>query len=311
MRVLLPLTLVGMLLLAGCSSEGDDTNAPPLNVSPDKGGIRGLVVDQSITPLAGATVELSGGPDAGKTATSGPNGLFNFTDLAPGDYFVSASKAGYKGSQLSTTVVAGQAEPPIVKVLLERLTTAAPYLDHFKLDGYYDCAYGIVFQTDACDWAYRTVWDEYNHSAPPPAPKPLPAPRTVQTSINTQYIDITEDSWTIIQEAFWDHDTVTRMMISLDETPIDNACDCSPSYMNVVMESPTYSRLELLTEEGTTQAPAGTTAAARGFIPFADIDPTTSQVATNLQFVIITSVFHNYVPAEGWTFETRANFPIE
>lgn len=302
--------VVSCLVLAGCSGGGDDAGAVGDGGDPLTGSIQGIVVDQTVAPIEGANVTLTGGPDAGKATRTTAGGLFNLSGLQPGDHFVSVNKPGYRGAQTTVAVVAGEDDPQMARVLLERLTLATPYLDHYKLEGYYDCAYGIVFQTDACDWGYRTVWDEYNHSAPDPLPRPLPLPRTVQRSINTQYIDVPSDTWTIVQEAFWTHETVTRMMISLDETPIDNACDCSPSYMNVVQPSPTFDRLELLGDDGTVAEPAGTTAAARGFIPFAEVDPTTSQAATNLQFVIMTSLFHNYVPDPDWTFETRENYPV-
>lgn len=325
MRKLLPMSLVVALLLAGCATGGDNGGAPPLNVDPDKGGIRGLVVDQAVTPLGGATVTLTGGPDAGKTTESGSDGLFNFTGLAPGDYFLIVSKPGYKGSQGSANVVAGDAQPPIVKILIERLATATPYVDHFKLDGFYSCTFALFFITDSCEFMYRTVWDGANETGNPP-----PAPRSLQEFSNTQYIDVTEDSFTIIQEAFWDDNAVPTFWIMIDETPIDNGCDCSPSYANRIGSFPLLNRLErfdalgaeneeFITDYGDPigEFPLGKTVASRGFIPFQDApliesaDPNTWGAAgVNFQFVVMTSIFHNYVPDAAWTFETRDNYPI-
>jgi hypothetical protein len=72
------------------------------------------------------------------------------------------------------------------------------------------------------------------------------------------------------------------------------------------MASPTYGRLETINDKtGESKAPAGERVAARGFIPFGS-----PQVASNLQFVVVTSLFHNYPAPEGWTFETKDQYPI-
>jgi hypothetical protein len=302
MRSALAAILLVATVLAGCSS-GDGGGGPPLRVDPDTGGIRGLVVDQGITPVVGATITLN----SGETTESGDDGAFNFTGLAPGDHFLSVTKAGFKAVQATANVVAGEAEPDIVKVLLERLTTATPYLDHFKLDGYYECAFsfgqpGDPVITDSCDFGYRTAWDEANSTGNKP-----PAPRTVQRSINTQFIDIPSDTFAIVQEAFWESETVPVMMILLSSTPIDNFCDCSETdYIDTTMASPTYARLDRYNATGEDKGfPVGQTVAARGFL-----DWETPSTAQNLQFTVLTTLFHNYVPDPDWTFETRDTFPV-
>lgn len=307
MRTTIVLAFLTTLTLAGCFG-GDDGGGPPLVVDDKTGGIRGLVVDQTIVPVAGATISLTGGPDAGKSAETGSDGVFNFTGLTPGDYFLTVSKLGFKGSQSTNTVVAGDADPPMVRMLLERIATATPNLDHFKLEGYYDCAFsygeeGNPFITDSCDFAYRTAWDGANETGNPP-----PAPRTVQKAINTQYIDIPQDTFTVVQEAFWDNENVPVMMILLSSTPINNACDCSDTdYIDVTMPNPTYARLERYDTDGTEDEgfPIGQHVAARGFLSWES-----TAVAQNLQFVVMTSLFYNYVPDPEWTFETKDNFPI-
>lgn len=306
MRFSLPALVVLLAVLAGCSGSPSNPladDAPGLDVTDSTGGIRGIVVDAAVMPVAGAEVTLSGGA----TATSGSGGLFNFTGLEPGTYVLSASKPGYTSYQTATEVVAGVSDPPIVKILLERLTSAQPYIDHFKLDGYYECGFSantpLFLITDTCDFAVRTAYDGVNETSGSPPPL---IPRNVQRGYNTQYIDLLPDTWTVIQEAFWNDETVPSLMILLSSTPIDNACDCSEDdYLDVAGGSPTYGRLDLLNEDGTTEEPAGFRVAARGFL-----DWETTQTAQNLEFVIITTLFHNYVPAEGWTFETKDQYPI-
>lgn len=325
MRAVLTVAFLVAMTLAGCSSGGDGGDDDVLPVDNDTGGIRGLVVDQAIAPVANAVISLTGGPDAGKTAETGADGRFNFTGLAPGEYFVSVAKLGYKGSQVAAPVVAGDAEPPLVKLLLERIATAQPYLDHFKLEGYYSCTFALFFITDSCEFGYRTAWDAANGTGNEP-----PVPRSVQNFRNTQYIDIPQDTFTIVQEGFWDEDVVPVFWIMIDETPIDNECDCSPSYGNRIGSGPLINRLERYDATGADNEnfttdyddpigifPVGKTVASRGFIPFQETpvgsdDPNRWQAtAVNFQFVVITSLFHNYVPDAQWTFETRDSFPIE
>ena len=307
MRGLLTVAVLVAATLAGCSSgEGDDGNVLP--VDNDTGAIRGLIVDSAITPVAGALITLTSGPDAGKTAESGVDGLFNFTGLAPGDYFVSVAKAGYKGSQAATTVVAGDPTPELVKLLLDRIATAQPYLDHFKLDGFYDCAFSFGSEqqaiiTDSCDFVYRTAWDEVNGTGNQP-----PVPRTAQKAINTQFIDITDDTFAVVQEAFWDNENVPVLMVTLSSTPIHNDCDCSDKdYLDVTMPNPTFGRKDRYDEKGEIKGfPTGETVASRGFLSW-----NSASTAQSFQFVVITSLFHNYVPDAEWTFEMRVNYPVE
>lgn len=302
MRFPLMAALVVAATLAGCSSGSSDEpggDAPGLDVTPSTGGIRGIVVDQSVVPVEGASVTLSGG----EATKSGPGGLFNFTGLSPGDYFLSVSKPGYLGVQASATVVAGVSDPPIVKVLLERLSTLAPYVDFYKLDGFYECGFALPFITDSCDFGWRTGYDAYNETSGSPPPV---VPRSPTRFANTQYIDVGTDTFTIIQEGYWEDESVTSFWIMVDSTPIDNACDCSEdTYLSTEGNQPLLGRLDLVDDKGEASEPSGLRVVARGFLPFGD-----PQYAVNFQFTIITTLFHNFPAPEGWTFETKDQFPI-
>ena len=327
MRFPLPLMLLLLAGLAGCFGGGGGGNGEPpeggLNVTDTTGGIRGIVVDQAVVPVPGATVTISGGA----TTTSDDLGLFNFTGLEPGDYIVTGEKLGFAGAQTTTTVVAGVPDPPVVKILLERLSTAQPYLDHFKLDGFYECAMAMFFVVDTCDWVPRTAWDVANESGSPP-----PTPRSALRYYNTQEIDVPADTFTIIQEAFWTDERVPLMWIMLDEYPVQASCDCSDTYGGVESGTPTYMRVERYLPDGSNNTewqpagfadasskgfPAGESVVARGFLPPSEQpgpgspDPNTWYgLAQNFQFTVITTLFHNYVPPEGWTFETRDQHPV-
>jgi hypothetical protein len=294
------------ILTAGCmgnantgTTDSIGSNAPTLTVDQQTGGIRGVVVDGAITPVVGASVALTGG----STVKTDKSGLFTFTNLKPGDYFLTASKPGYTTVQQAASVVAGVANPPVVKVQVAFIPGKQPYIESFKLDGFYECAFSFGIPsvtpviTDQCDFGVRTVWDGYNQSqhSPPPV-----VPRNVIQGTNTQYFDVAADTQTVIQEAFWTDETVPDMMVTLSSTPIDNGCDCSDTdYMIVYQKSPTYARIDNET------VPHGLRVAARGFL-----DWNSPSTATNLQFTVITTLFHNYKAAEGWTFEKQDQYPI-
>lgn len=327
--ILFAILLCGGAALAGCASKAppapDTSTAPTLSgVTATTGGIRGLVVDQAVRPLAGAHVTLAGGANK----TTGADGLFNFTNLQPGDYFVQVVKPGYKSVQASATVKAGVVDPPVVKVLLEALSSAQPYLDFFKLDGFYECASSVAVDTDTCDWVYRTGWDVANDTGHQP-----PTPRSFMEYHNTQYIDVPADTYTLIQEGFWTDESVKKFWVMIDSTPIDSSCDCSlgGTYGNVIGENPIYNRMDRFKADGTNNTdfrsdftnpkqvgtfPAGATVVSRGFLPFMDSPPGSTdpnswyEVAQNFRFTVITSLFHNYVAPDGWTFETQDKYKI-
>jgi len=143
------------LVLSGCSSKGNGAAAEPtpqafenLQVTATTGAIRGLVVDEAVRPVANATVKLGGGNG---TKTSDAQGAFVFTDLAAGDYFLSVSKPGYFSTQASASVVAGVAEPPVVKVQLKIDAASQPYTEVLEWKAFLQCgAWAVVVTTNPC-----------------------------------------------------------------------------------------------------------------------------------------------------------------
>jgi hypothetical protein len=184
-----------------------------------------------------------------------------------------------------------------VKVGIEYLVGKQPYIEVYKMNGYYECTFSLVVDVDSCDMAVRTAYDEYNDTqhSPPPV-----IPRHLQQYENTQYIQVGNDVDTIIQEGFWTDSTVSSMQIVIDSTPIDPVQDNSDKeYLHAEGASPTYGRLDNAT------VPHGLNVATRGFLPFFTVT-----VATNFQFTVITTLFHNYPAAKGWTFATQDQYPI-
>lgn len=126
--------------LAGCSSGAKKEAEPAadfsdlgLQATASTGIIRCVVVDDAIRPLSNATVTISPG---NRTTLTTLQGTCGFADLQPGTYFVRVSKAGYNETQSSTEVVAGVAEPPILKVLLARNPSTSPYVEVLRYEGF-------------------------------------------------------------------------------------------------------------------------------------------------------------------------------
>ncbi|HEX2065491.1 MAG TPA: carboxypeptidase-like regulatory domain-containing protein [Candidatus Thermoplasmatota archaeon] len=319
-----PLSAMALLfvsLLAGCAESGGDptstqtfgSGAPPLQVDERTGGIRGVVVEPAITPLAGAKVGLN----TGQSTVSDKAGLFQFSGLPPGDYLLTVSKPGYTTKQTSTTVRAADAAPPIVKVELVPNPSQRPYVEVHKLNGFYECAFSFGVPgvtpviTDQCDFGVRTVYDEANGTAP------YPAPRNVMQGTNTQFLNVLPSVQTIVQEAFWDDPAVPTMMVMLASTPIDNACDCSDvNYMDIVAASPTHARIDRPADGSNITAISG--GLDEISVPFPEgryasrafLDWNSPSQATNLQFTVITTLFHNYQPPAEWTFATQDQYPV-
>ncbi|MFA5944220.1 MAG: carboxypeptidase-like regulatory domain-containing protein [Candidatus Thermoplasmatota archaeon] len=145
MRSLAILALLAGALLAGCSSSGNDSSSDTgptfddlgLDATATTGVIRGIVVDDAIRPVAGASIALK--DQSGRQATTTDAGTFGFEGLAPGTYFLTVTKPGYFEAQQSAEVVAGVAEPAIVKVQLAVDAANLPYVEAYVFSGFIEC----------------------------------------------------------------------------------------------------------------------------------------------------------------------------
>lgn len=147
LRVALGL-LVAATALAGCSGGGGDGDGgpdpaegpPPLQATATTGVIRGVVVDEAIRPLPNVTVQASGPGGASATATTGEDGFFGLQGLAPGNWFLAASKVAYESSQVGVEVVAGLDSPPIAKIQMVFVPGAVPFQVLIHYEGFLECA---------------------------------------------------------------------------------------------------------------------------------------------------------------------------
>jgi hypothetical protein len=164
---LLLAALLAAGVLAGCSSKAPDATPDAdfsslgLDATATTGVLRGIVVDDSIRPIAGANVTLSPGDASART---GAEGTFGFDGLAPGTYFVRVDRAGYNGTQASTDVVAGVAEPPVLKVLLARNPATSPYVETLTFNGFlsFGASIGITSVGTTINGAISQTLDDHS-----------------------------------------------------------------------------------------------------------------------------------------------------
>ncbi|MGB1585655.1 MAG: carboxypeptidase-like regulatory domain-containing protein [Thermoplasmatota archaeon] len=291
--------------LAGCADDAAPADEDPLPVTATTGCLLGVVVDETITPVADATVRVAS--EGLEQATDG-DGAFQFCDLSPGTYFVAVDKPLYSSMQSSWDVKAGVADPAPLKMQIQRIPGLVAYVDTHQFEGFYECAFATVFITDSCDMAARTAHDAGAE----------PVPRNLQNNVNTAYVAWSESISTVVQETFWDDRASNTFRSSLQDTPIDNDCDCSTKHMEragtggYILDRMDKDNLIDKNTRGTQSWPVmddlvDGQVAVRGFIPFQD--PTSVDYAIDLRFDILTTFFHNHTPPAEWTFESRADYP--
>lgn len=136
-----------VLALSGCSDapaaapadEGaqDFEDFDLEDTKQELGVIRGVVLDAAIVPVAGAAVRLM---STGQNATTNDNGAFAFKDVEPGTHFVKAGRLGFAETQTSVEVTAGLKEPPVLKIMLERVPGMEPSIVPLQFDGHITCS---------------------------------------------------------------------------------------------------------------------------------------------------------------------------
>ncbi len=142
--------LIILALLAGCTSASSSEtiqdagpgavgpSAEPARASETTGAIAGLVVDDSLQPIAGALVGIQGQP---LTATTDVGGSFTFNALEPGRYVVLANALGYEAASKAADVIAG--EVVNAQIVLSPLPTTVPFPETLQFSGLIECGWGI------------------------------------------------------------------------------------------------------------------------------------------------------------------------
>lgn len=302
--------LVGLVLvatvLAGCS-DGNDKDLGPefeelgLQATATTGIIRGVVVDPAIKPIAGATVVLNG---VGETTTT-EGGLFGFDAVEPGTKFLSVAKVGYKPTQTSTEVVAGEAEPAILKVLLDPDPGSVPFYVQQHYTGFISCSYKAhttVFRASDCDPTGHLGYRDRDDSHPW---FPIEAQPTYYQS---------EMIWKATQE-------FSKSLVTIQwACDADNCGDDDFRLCNVRGTSPLVCRVTL-TEGGggggvgIEEAELGTDHMGYEVSMFANCNPQCTVgvsgvgLALDQPFDVYNTLFHQYAPPADWLFVESNTVP--
>lgn len=144
MRTLFITMALVAMALAGCADDAapvqdDESTAvdDQVKATSTTGVIRGVVVDNAIVPIEGATVTIK---SLELETTSLADGSFGFSDLDPGNYFLDVSKVGFDKVQASASVEAGVDKPPIVRVQLTEDPGSLPTVETLVFEGFIQCS---------------------------------------------------------------------------------------------------------------------------------------------------------------------------
>ena len=108
--------------------QNPDAPSQPVPAQQSTGGISGTVIDQSGAVVAGALVVLTkkdpveGDPSAAREMRSGGDGQFSFTDIAPGNFQLTITSAGF-GSQTTSLILRAGETQIVPQVTLDVATT--------------------------------------------------------------------------------------------------------------------------------------------------------------------------------------------
>jgi hypothetical protein len=308
------LAAMAVVLLSGCTTSGSNSPVDPdafkgidVNVSATTGGIRGIVVDQAITPIAKVAVALAT-PTGNKTATTDAQGRFSFGELQPGTYFLSFKHLLYKPVQSSIEVKAG-VDPPITRVQMEALFSAKPYHEQFKFKGIIACGYQGPIITAPCLTDYSTV--ACNGGCVPQAHDAL----THAQGDNRAFGSSVGPNWqtVIVEMVFQSNGQGTSdQMGELISYQNRTAADW---FGNAEGTSPILLRLETGVKTDSQQGEPDTIKAEgqNDLLILGSVKSASGQeagVGINQEFQIFQTNFYNAKPPADWSFANGDDFPF-
>lgn len=299
--------LMVMTALAGCSDGSDTTDDEEfhdlgLKASEKTGVVRGVVVDESITPVAGASVVVQG---LGLETTSNAEGAFGFGDLEPGGHFLTVSKPGYKDAQAPVEVAAGVDRPDVVKVLLEADPSTRPFVEQFKFDGYIECSFSLVAAgLAACSTAGSdndVFLTEYGLDRVPDWAQAEAQWSSTQALGDRVTLLFSAPGEGALLDNYGEEEGTSPLLVSANRTTLDGyGVGAGQTLMVRVFNAPV---------EGT--RPPDPLDGDDCFDRPALGGCLTGIGATlNQEFTVYTHVFHNLVPEEGWSFIDDGDHPL-
>lgn len=168
-------SVVALLLLtawAGCLGEEDGDVAPdPSAAPPQKGYLRGVVVDETIRPIAGAVVTVIQNGTEHATLTTGEDGEFGVGDLLAGNYTLNVTAPGFLDREVPAVVKGGELTPELVRITLVPVPVDAAFVWPIVWNGQISC--GTTYQNWCAamnfvtgvqifnDESFRFLYDEF------------------------------------------------------------------------------------------------------------------------------------------------------
>lgn len=297
------------VIMAGCAgtkneisaAQAEDFEELSLEATATTGVLRGVVVDEAIRPIAGAVVAIQG--DAGSSITTTDTGVFGFDDLEAGTYFLEVSKIGYFSVQQSTEVVAGEAEPSAVKILLRKDAASTPFVQVQSYEGYIECTTSVIV---ACGIANLLTGENHTND---------------RFAWDQSFAD---DAMHLQAELVWDSTQSLSPELYFEMEALNDGCDGGDDderFLNSTRgSSPIYatvnaSQIDLwdigsacplwisLFSGGVSGAPCG------------DADPTGNApgwcagATVSQRFSMYFHTFHGFLPPAGWRFTTDGTTP--
>lgn len=288
--------------LAGCTEStpidpSEKTLADDkLEATDDTGVIRGVVVDQAISPIAGATISIE---SLTLQAESAEDGSFGFSDLPPGTYFLKIEKIGYELVQSSVEVVAGVDLPPVTRVQLQANPSAAPYMQVTNYRANLLCGLAIPSNPVGIG-AFGCSLLRPTEDYVPENNAEVKVFAVIPTWFQT--------------EMFWDSTQPAGDSLILD---IAHCCDNEDIGDNSSTAGPSplaawATKEEIMAHEGGAIVADGIEIRVfpSGNEAFADTTGQRLGVILDQQVEWISTEFYNFIPADGWTFLADGQHPV-
>jgi hypothetical protein len=224
-------TLFLVTALAGCVQSDGTPSDTPGGVGPaaeleqDKGGIEGVVVDDSLSPVGGVQIALLSVDPPAESRTD-ETGAFRIVNVEPGKHELVVQKLGYESAAKVVTVEADQMAQ--VQVTLMPIAVAEPRTEYLIGEGYFACGAYIL---GVLTWGnlHACVWD--NHQ-----------PRYVFEADRDELMGV-------MQEIVWEQTsalTAEKLITSLQYKPVcDPFCEAEESWEGKNDPSPVRSYIEL------------------------------------------------------------------
>jgi hypothetical protein len=297
----LPPMVVALVLVAGCAGSEAPGPAPEdfeeleLEATETKGVIRGVVVDDAIRPIAGATIDLRGAAGE-RSTTSSPEGLFGFDQLDPGTYFLQVSRLGYRTTQTSVEVVAGIDEPPIARVLLATdLSFVAPYFEQYVFEGFIECSTGAAA---GGGYAYLSACSSSDELFP-------------NDKFATSYVLGDYPDW-VQSEMTWEStQALSRSLAHNFHYPDPDETDGQKD-LTAEGESPLLNTMDNETAKEYVEGldfQEGDNLTLRMRVFTRATDGTGPALTFQQRFTVYTTVFYGYLPPPGWTLRETGEVP--